>query len=116
MPPHFQSAAEMSDHQLQREVAEALRVQDMNPVERLAWLRSAWTPLQVAASSLMGSVDALPPGHVRVRVHHFATMAEKNAFDLRREIEAAVRLAERRDSEGANFGATPSGVTKPRAA
>lgn len=88
---HFRTPQEMSDHQADRELAEALRVQSMKPAERALWLRSTWGRLQEQANKLYAGA-AVKPGGAR----HFRTMDEKNAADRRAEIEFAVGLAARR--------------------
>ena len=85
----FATAQEMSTHQEQRELAEALRVQAMMPFERSKWLASTWGALQRQALSFAGDLASPRPGAAR----HFATPDEKNRFDEQRETEHALQLA-----------------------
>ncbi len=85
----FATAEEMSTHQEQRELAEALRVQAMMPFERSKWLASRWGELQRQAASFHRD---LPPSPVAA-ARHFATLDEKNQFDEERETERALQLA-----------------------
>jgi transcriptional regulator with XRE-family HTH domain len=88
---HFRTPQEMSDHQADREVAEALRVQRMQPLERSEWLRDSWGRLQEQANSLY---SGLPAGTGGAR--HFRTIEEKNIADRLAETEFALRVAARR--------------------
>jgi transcriptional regulator with XRE-family HTH domain len=88
---HFRTPQEMSDHQADREVAEALRVQRMQPFERAEWLRDSWGRLQQQANSLYGG---LPTGTGGAR--HFRTIEEKNIADRLAETEFALRVTARR--------------------
>lgn len=87
---HFLSPQEMSDHQADRELAEALRVQRMQPHERAQWLRSSWGRLQEQANSLYAGVQTGTAG-----ARHFRTLEEKNIADRRAETEFALRVAAR---------------------
>jgi len=86
----FATAEEMSEHQADRELAEALTVQSLSPDEFSQWLRSNWGRLQDQANRLYSDV-ARPVGHAR----HFKSLAQKNRFDEDRETEFAVALAMR---------------------
>lgn len=85
----FATAQEMSTHQEQRELAEALRVQAMLPFERSRWLASTWGALQ--RQSLGFQQDLAPADGGAAR--HFATPDAKNRFDEQRETERALHLA-----------------------
>jgi hypothetical protein len=85
----FATAEEMSTHQEQRELAEALRVQAMMPFERSKWLASSWGELQRQAASFHRD---LTPSTVPA-ARHFATLDEKNRFDEERETARALQLA-----------------------
>jgi transcriptional regulator with XRE-family HTH domain len=85
----FATAQAMSDHQEQREVAQALQVQAMSPARRSKWLASNWGALQSQALSFVSDVqDTGVP-----RVVHFATIKAKNQYDEQRDTAQAVRLA-----------------------
>lgn len=75
------------DAQLDREVAEALRVQSMCPDERYEWLRESWGYLQRQADFLYADLPDRKPA-----VHSFATLEEKNRFDEAREIDFALAV------------------------
>jgi len=85
----FATAQEMSTHQEQRELAEALRVQTMQAYERSRWLESTWGALQRQAISFHQDLALANGGAAR----HFATLDAKNKFDEHREIEQALQLA-----------------------
>ena len=87
---HFRTPNEMSDHQADRELAEALRVQRMKPHERAEWLRSSWGRLQEQANSLHAGVPTATAG-----ARHFRTIEEKNIADRRAETEFALRVMAR---------------------
>jgi transcriptional regulator with XRE-family HTH domain len=84
----FATAEAMSAHQQQRELIEALRVQDMSPTERSQWLSSAWGRLQQQATSIHRDLK-----HKNLRVRHFATLDAKNRHDDEQEIKNALDLA-----------------------
>ena len=69
-----------------RELAEALRVQAMSPVERSAWLRGVWGRVQRNAAALQAHAPAHEP-----TARSYATMDEKNRFDEARELAFALR-------------------------
>lgn len=85
----FATAQEMSTHQEQRELAEALRVQAMMPFERSRWFASSWGALQRQALSFAPDLTPVHAGAAR----HFATPDAKNRFDEQRETERALQLA-----------------------
>lgn len=85
----FATAHEMSTHQEQRELAEALRVQAMLPFERSRWLASTWGALQRQSLGFPKDLAPVDGGAAR----HFATPDAKNRFDEQRETERAMRLA-----------------------
>jgi hypothetical protein len=77
----------MSDHQTERELQEALRVQGMTPAARWQWLQQTWGRLQDSAAFL-GPNDQPLPGAARC----YASLDEKNRFDEDREIQQALRM------------------------
>lgn len=83
----FESAQAMSDHQAERELQEALRVQAMTPAARWLWLQEAWGRLQDSAAILLPSE---PPARGAARC--YASMDEKNRFDEDREIRHAMQM------------------------
>ncbi|MBK9441373.1 MAG: hypothetical protein IPN53_08670 [Comamonadaceae bacterium] len=83
----FESAQAMSDHQAERELQQALRVQSMTPAARWLWLQEAWGPLQDSAAFLLPN-DPSMPGAAR----SYATLDEKNHFDEDREIRQAMHM------------------------
>lgn len=85
----YATAQEMSAHQEQRELAQALRVQAMLPFERSRWLASSWGALQKEAFALQPEPPPANAGTAR----HFATPDAKNRFDEERETAQALRLA-----------------------
>jgi hypothetical protein len=85
----FSSAEEMSHHQRDRELAEALRVRALGPAAYSKWLESSWGKLQKEANRLYAGVPRPGAG----RAWHFETPADKNRFDREREIEFAVQVA-----------------------
>jgi hypothetical protein len=87
---HFKTAQEMSDYQDERELQEALRVQQMNGDELFEWLEQNWAPLQRQANALYAGMPLLPPSG-----RHFETMEEKNLFDEQREIDFALDFSMR---------------------
>ena len=87
----FRSAEALSNHQADRELAEALRVQSMPPAEFANWLTSTWGRLQDQANNLYAGVQRPPVGQSR----HFKSLEDKNRFDEERETEFAVAVAMR---------------------
>ena len=83
----FESAQAMSDHQAERELQNALRVQSMTPAARWLWLQEAWGRLQDSAAFLLPN-DPSTPGAARC----YATLDEKNRFDEDREIRQALQM------------------------
>ncbi len=83
----FDSARALSDHQAERELQEALRVQDMTPIARWLWLQETWGRLQDGAAFL-SSNDQPMPGAARC----YASLSEKNRFDESREIQQALNM------------------------
>lgn len=84
---YFETVQGMSDHQAERELQEALRVQGMSPEARWLWLQETWGRLQDSAAFLWP--DAQPmPGAARC----YATLDEKNRFDEDREIRQALQM------------------------
>lgn len=83
----FESAQAISDHQADRELQEALRVQSMTPAMRWLWLQEAWGRLQDSAAFLLPN-DPSMPGAARC----YATLDEKNRFDEDREIRQALQM------------------------
>jgi transcriptional regulator with XRE-family HTH domain len=86
----FSTLQAMSDHQAQRELDEAMRVQAMSPAARSRWLSSSWGRLQRQAFKLP---HGQRPARGEPHVMHFATLADKNRHDEQREMDHAVRLA-----------------------
>lgn len=84
----FETAQAMSDHQADRELQEALRVQAMTPAARWLWLQEAWGRLQDGAAFL-SQHDPHMPGTAR----SFATLDEKNRFDEDRELRQALQMS-----------------------
>jgi hypothetical protein len=89
----FDSAQAMSDHQAERELQEALRVQGMTPEARWLWLQETWGRLQDSAA-LLSPNDQPVPGAARC----YATLDEKNRFDEDRELSLALNLPIHRTS------------------
>lgn len=87
MQHSFETTQALSDHQAERELQEALRVQNMSPTARWQWLQDTWGRLQ-DGSAFLSANDQL--------IHHgarcYATLAEKNRFDEAREIQQALQL------------------------
>lgn len=83
----FESAQALSDHQAERELQEALRVQGMTPAARWLWLQATWGRLQGDATFL-GSDQQSMPGTARC----YATWEEKNRFDEARELKKALQM------------------------
>ncbi len=84
---YFETAQAMSDHQAERELQEALRVQVMTPAARWLWLQETWGRLQDSAAFL--SPNDLPmPSAAR----SYATWEEKNRFDEARELNQALQM------------------------
>ena len=77
----------MSDHQAERELQEALRVQGMTPATRWLWLQETWGRLQMNAAFLSPNNRPLP-GAARC----YATPDEKSRFDEDREIRQALEM------------------------
>jgi len=88
MPNSFESAVRLSDHQIERELREALRVQSMSADARWQWLQIEWGALQDCATLLFQK--HAPP---RYTSHSFATLADKNRFDEAVELERALRMS-----------------------
>ena len=84
---HFETAQAMSDHQAERELQEALRVQGMTPAARWLWLQETWGCLQDSAAFL--SPNDLPMPH---KARCYATLEEKNRFDEHRELKHALQM------------------------
>lgn len=85
--PSFESTQAMSDHQAERELQEALRVQGMTPAARWLWLQETWGHLQDSAAFLLPN-DPSMPGAARC----YATLDEKNRFDEARKIRQALQM------------------------
>lgn len=83
----FETAQGMSDYQAARELQEALRVQQMTPSARFAWLQKTWGRLQDSASFL--NADAR---RTSAAARCYATLEEKNRFDDERELQQALQL------------------------
>lgn len=83
----FDSAQAMSDHQSERELQEALRVQGMTPDARWLWLQETWGRLQDSAALLSPNVQPTP-GSARC----YASLDEKNRFDEDRELRQALEM------------------------
>jgi hypothetical protein len=83
----FDSAQAMSDHQAERELQEALRVQGMTPEARWLWLQETWGRLQNSAAFLSPIAQPVP-GAARC----YASLDEKNRFDEDRELRQALQL------------------------
>ena len=84
---YFETAQAMSDHQAERELQEALRVQDMTPAARWLWLQETWGCLQDSAALL--SPNDLPMSSA---ARSYATWEEKNRFDEARELNQALQM------------------------
>jgi transcriptional regulator with XRE-family HTH domain len=87
----FRTAGEASNHQADRELAEALRVQCLPPLEFARWLSSTWDRLQQDANRLYSGMPRPGAGHSR----SFRTIEEKNRFDARRDTQFAIAVATR---------------------
>ncbi len=83
----FETAQDMSDYQVAREVHEALRVQQMTPAARFAWLQENWGRLQDSASVFYADTQRPPPA-----ARSFARLEEKNRFDDERELTEALQI------------------------
>jgi hypothetical protein len=83
----FETAQAMADDQAEREVQEALRVQQMTSAARFAWLQENWGRLQNGASLFNANVPR-PPAAARC----YASMDEKNRFDDERELQQALQI------------------------
>ena len=68
----FETAQAMSDHQAERELQEALRVQGLTPAARWLWLQETWGRLQDSAAFLFH--NDLPMAHT---ARCYATWEEK---------------------------------------
>jgi transcriptional regulator with XRE-family HTH domain len=90
----FRSAAEMSESQHDRELAEALKVQAMPASTFSRWLQSNWGRLQDEANKLYAQVGLPASGP---RAVHFRTPEEKNRFDRERETAFALQVAAAQD-------------------
>jgi hypothetical protein len=84
----LEAAQALSDHQVERELQEALRVQGMTPAARWQWLQEVWGRLQDSAASL-STKDYPVPGAAR----SYATLMEKNQFDEARELRQALQMS-----------------------
>lgn len=84
----FKTAGEMSAHQADRELEQALRVQSLSGRAYSRWLQSSWGRLQTQGNELFA--NAPPPP--RREVFHFKTMAEKNRFDADLETARAMQI------------------------
>lgn len=83
----FETAQDLSDHQADRELQEALRVQSMTPAARWLWLQETWGRLQDSAAFLSPNHQPTAAG-----ARSYATPDEKNRFDEDREIQQALQL------------------------
>ncbi|HSO45103.1 MAG TPA: hypothetical protein VLQ47_06245 [Rhodoferax sp.] len=83
----FETAQGMSDYQAEREVHEALRVQQMTPALRFAWLQENWGRLQNSASLFSANLQYSPAA-----ARCYASMEEKNRFDDERELRQALQI------------------------
>ncbi|MFZ2123877.1 hypothetical protein [Rhodoferax sp.] len=83
----FETVQAMADYQAEREVQEALRVQQMTPVARFVWLQENWGRLQNSAPLFNSNVQR-PPAAARC----YATLEEKNRFDDARELKQALQI------------------------
>lgn len=83
----FESAQAMSDYQAAQEVQEALRVQQMVPTARFAWLEQTWGRLQNDAVVFFTDVQ-----HEPASARCYATLDEKNRFDQARELRQALQI------------------------
>ena len=77
----------LAEQQLEREVAEALRVSEMNSSERYIWLEENWGRLQDGASSYYAEFSRELPG-----ARCYESFAEKNKADDERELQRALRI------------------------
>ncbi len=84
----FKTAGEMSAHQADRELEQALRVQSLSGRTYSRWLQASWGRLQTQGNELFA--NAPPPP--RREVFHFKTMAEKNRFDADLETARAMQI------------------------
>jgi hypothetical protein len=114
----FNSIEEMDQHQIDREVQEALRVKAMSPEEYGYWLEHTWGKMQRDAAIFRPVIP------VRHAVRHYSSWEEKNAFDDAREIEEALLYKKQREqamnnerpsaSEGDQINDQPSTETQDR--
>jgi hypothetical protein len=70
--------------QEERELAQAILVQHMSPEDRAAWWSKEFAAVQASAQLMM------PYFPVRPGAISFATMAEKNRYDEKRELDEAM--------------------------
>lgn len=89
-PTFFATANEMSVHQHEREVQEALRVSAMNDIERFHWLEASWGRLQDEANILYANMPIQA-----ATARHFSSMDEKNEFERNRETQFALEFQAR---------------------
>ena len=82
---HFKTASEMSAHQQDREVQEAMRVRAMGSEEFSEWFVATWGALQDQANAMYAGMPSRP-----CIPRYFKTMDEKNAYDREREIQFAL--------------------------
>lgn len=73
--------------QEQYELKQALEVQGMSATQRGAWLSAEWARVQVTAQLFMSRFPSQPGAM------SFATLAEKNAYDERRELMQATQFS-----------------------
>lgn len=85
--PSFETEQAMSDHQVERELQEALRVQGMDPAARWLWLQETWGRLQDSAALFAPIAQPMVSA-----ARSYATLEEKNRFDEARELQSALQL------------------------
>ncbi len=71
----FETVQGMSDYQAERELQEALRVQQMSPEARWMWLQQSWRRLQDGGAFLWTDDQPMPDG-----ARCYATLDEKTAL------------------------------------
>ena len=104
----FATAEEMSTHQEQRELAEALRVQAMTPPERWEWLGANWDPLQEQTRSFY---RGLKPSNVRARCRSSTCEATSFTISLPVIFLARASATRRRSVSSISMPSSASRVT-----
>jgi hypothetical protein len=89
MAVFFRDADSAAEYQVQREVLEALRVQQMPADQFSVWLKENWGHLQRQGNPSLA--DGSEPAHPVARC--FFSQEEKNAYDEAMETARAMRIA-----------------------